>query len=295
MSERLNTSLATIEHMSTGLVLLVLFAAILHAGWNALAKSGGSPLYSIASYRLVAGLISLSLLWMVPLPAADAWMFLIASMLIHNVYYFTLGRAYLSGDLSLVYPLFRGLAPLLVAAGAAVFFGEVLGLQALLGVGLISMGLMSLAFFGIRHSHDLTPTLCWSLATCILIAMYTVIDGIGVRQVENSLSYILWLFTLEAVPIVIWFTCFEKRKWFTFLTQNRDQVLVGGLTSSAAYGIVIYAMALGPMALVSSLRETSVIFAALIGTLLLKEPFGPQRIFAAAAVALGVIVIRYFG
>ena len=284
-----------IEQMSTKLVLLVLFAAALHASWNALAKSGGSPLYSIAAYRLVAALISLSLLWAVPAPRFEVWIFLLASMLIHSVYYFTLGRAYLSGDLSLVYPLFRGLAPVLVAAGAALFLGEVLNLQALIGVILVSVGLMSLAFFGINHSHQITPTLWWSLATCVLIAMYTVTDGVGVRHVKNSLSYILWLFTLEAVPIVIWFTWFDRRKWFTYLKHNRTQVLAGGLASSAAYGIVIHAMSLGPMALVSSLRETSVIFAALIGTLLLKEPFGPQRIFAAVVVAAGVIVIRYFG
>ncbi len=281
--------------MSTELVLLVLFAAALHAGWNALAKSGGSPVYSIAAYRLVAGLISLGLLWTVPLPTAESWVFLIASMLIHNVYYFTLGRAYQSGDLSLVYPLFRGLAPVLVAAGAAIFFGEVLSLQALLGVVLVSVGLMSLAFFGVSYHYRFTPTLWWSLATCVLIALYTVTDGVGVRQVENSLSYILWLFTLEAVPIVIWLTWFHRQSWFAFLVQNRSQVLAGGLASSVAYGIVIHAMGLGAMALVSSLRETSVIFAALIGTLLLKEPFGRQRIFAAVVVALGVIAIRYFG
>ena len=281
--------------MSTELVLLVLFAAALHAGWNALAKSGGNPVYSIAAYRLVAGLISLSLLWTVPLPTAESWMFLIASMLIHNIYYFTLGRAYQSGDLSLVYPLFRGLAPVLVAAGAAIFFGEVLSLQAWLGVVLVSVGLMSLAFFGINHRYRFTPTLWWSLATCVLIALYTVTDGAGVRQVENSLSYILWLFALEAVPAVIWLTWFHRQSWFAFLVQNRSQVLAGGLASSVAYGIVIHAMGLGAMALVSSLRETSVIFAALIGTLLLKEPFGRQRIFAAAVVAMGVIAIRYFG
>ncbi len=284
-----------IKPMSTELVLLVLLAAALHAGWNALAKSGGSPLYSIAAYRLVAGLISLGLLWTVPLPTAEAWLFLIASMLIHNVYYFTLGRAYLSGDLSLVYPLFRGFAPVLVAAGAAIFYGEVLSLPALLGVVLVSVGLMSLAFFGVDHPYRFAPTLWWSLATCILIALYTVTDGIGVRKVENSLSYILWLFTLEAVPIVIWLTWFQRQGWFAFVAQNRAQILAGGLASSASYGIVIHAMGLGAMALVSSLRETSVIFAALIGALLLKEPFGRQRIFAAAVVALGIIVIRCFG
>lgn len=279
--------------MSPTLIALVLLAAVLHAGWNALAKSGGSPLFSIAAYHLVAAAISLCLVAWVPLPPAQAWPFIVASVLIHNAYYFTLGQAYQRGDLSLVYPLFRGTAPLLVAGGAAWFAGEYLSGEALAGVFLISIGLMSLALFGGLRSKASLPTLGWAMATSVLIAAYTVADGAGVRTVENSLSYILWLFTFEALPICTWLLVTRRRAWLGFLAQNPGHVLAGGLASSAAYGLVIYAMSLGPMALVSSLRETSVIFAALIGTLLLREPFGRQRILAAALVALGVIVIRY--
>lgn len=281
--------------MSPGLVALVLAAAVLHAGWNALAKSGGSPTFSIAAFRLVAAVGSLCLVWWVPLPPAAAWPFIIASMVIHNLYYVTLGRAYLSGDLSLVYPLFRGLAPVMVAAGAAWFAGEYLPPRALTGVALVSAGLMALALFGGHRIRASLPALGWGLLTSLLIAAYTVVDGMGVRVVDNSLSYILWLFVFEALPIGAWLLLTRRREWFAWLGANRAQVIGGGLASSAAYGLVIYAMSLGAMALVSSLRETSVIFAALIGTLLLKEPFGRQRIIAACLVALGVIVIRYHG
>jgi drug/metabolite transporter (DMT)-like permease len=189
--------------------------------------------------------------------------------------------------------LFRGLAPIMVAAGAALFAGEYLSPRALMGVGLISAGLMALAFFGGHRIRASLPALGWGLLTSMFIAAYTVLDGMGVRVVENSLSYILWLFVFEALPIGAWLVITQRQRWFTWLGQNRAQVLGGGLASSAAYGLVIYAMSIGAMALVSSLRETSVIFAALIGTLLLKEPFGRQRIIAACLVAVGVIVIRY--
>ena len=258
-----------------------------------MAKSGGSAIYSIAAFRLVAAAGSLCVVWWVDLPSPAAWPFIIASMVIHNLYYFTLGQAYKTGDLSLVYPLFRGLAPIMVAAGAVLFAGEYLSPRALMGVGLISAGLMALALFGGHRIRASLPALGWGLLTSMFIAAYTVFDGMGVRVVENSLSYILWLFVFEALPIGAWLVITQRQRWFTWLGQNRAQVLGGGLASSAAYGLVIYAMSIGAMALVSSLRETSVIFAALIGTLLLKEPFGRQRIIAACLVAVGVIVIRY--
>ncbi len=179
--------------MSPDLIALVLFAAVLHAGWNALAKSGGSPLYSIAAYRLVSATASLCLVWWAPLPPAGAWPFLAASVLIHTVYYFTLAQAYRSGDLSLV---------------------------------------CTRSSWPLGH-HFRRP---------VLIAA-TIADGAGVRTVENSLSYILWLFAGEALPGALHGgTC--------GVIRNRARVLVGGLASTAAYGLVIHAMSIGPMALV---------------------------------------------
>ena len=279
--------------MSIDLITLVLLAAMLHAVWNALAKSGGSPLYSIAANNLIGGVICLCLIWLAPFPPLEAWPFLIASVIIHTAYYFTLSKAYQSGDLSLVYPIFRGTAPLLVAGGAAWFHGEFISSGALVGVMLISAGLLSLALFGGHRIMASLPSLGWALVTSVLIAAYTVTDGVGVRAVESSLSYIFWLFMLESIPLALWLLATERRSWLHFMNENRTHVLAGGVAATAAYGIVIHAMGLGPMALVSSLRETSVIFAAVIGALLLHEPFGRRRIFAAALVALGVMVIRY--
>ena len=275
--------------------MLVLTAAILHASWNAMAKSGGLPEYSIASYQLVGALICALLIGFVPFPTAQAWPYILLSVFIHNLYYFSLARCYRSGDLSLVYPLFRGLAPVLVAIGAGWFAGEWLSRPALVGVFLVSFGLIVLVVMGGAQGRPSKNMVKWGLITSVFISIYTVVDGLGVRTVDNSLSYILWLFALEFLPICGWLYWTQWAKWRDYMRANKGKIIAGGVASSLAYALVIYAMSLGAMALVSSLRETSVIFATIIGALWLKEPFGRQRITAASFVVLGVMVIKYYG
>jgi len=135
----------------------------------------------------------------------------------------------------------------------------------------------------------------WTLLTATLIAGYTIIDGIGVRVSGNPLSYIVWLFIFEIVPIGFILLITKRMEWSRYFLENRFELCAGGVASAVAYGLVIYAMSLGPMAIVSSLRETSVIFAAIIGAVYLREPFGMARIRAAVMVAIGIIIIRWFG
>jgi len=187
--------------MTPLIIGLVLFAALLHAGWNAMAKSGGSPQFSIASYRLVCGACCLPLLFFFPIPLAASWPMLLASTLIHTLYYYTLSMSYRSGDLSQVYPLFRGLAPVLVVIGAAGMASEYLPPGAMLGIGLVSAGLISITFSGGTFGRIPAPALRWGLATAVLTAAYTVADGMGVRAAGNPYSYILWLFVFEPIPI----------------------------------------------------------------------------------------------
>ncbi len=273
----------------TGLVLL---AALLHAGWNAMAKSGGTPQYSIASYRLISAICCLPLIFLFPLPLAASWPMLLASMVIHNAYYVTLSQSYRSGDLSQVYPLFRGLAPVLVVLGAALVAGEYLPGGAMIGIGLVSAGLISIAFAGGRFGKIPGPALGWGLATSVLIAAYTVADGVGVRAAGNPFSYILWLFILEPIPIGGWLLLRDRAGWFGYMRAKPGKISAGALAAATAYAMVIYAMAVAPMAMVSSLRESSVIFAALIGTLMFREPFGRQRVIAAILVCLGIALIN---
>jgi drug/metabolite transporter (DMT)-like permease len=271
---------------------LVLLAALLHASWNAMAKSGGTPQYSIASYRLISAICCLPLLFIFPIPLAASWPMLLASMIIHTAYYVTLSMSYRSGDLSQVYPLFRGLAPVLVVLGAALLAGEFLPLGAMLGIGLVSAGLISITFAGGTFGKIPAAALGWGLATSVLIAAYTVADGMGVRVAGNPFSYIIWLFILEPIPIGGWLLLRDRAGWLGYMRAKPGKIAAGALAAATAYAMVIYAMGVAPMAMVSSLRETSVIFAALIGTLLFREPFGRQRIIAALLVCLGVVLIK---
>ncbi|MCZ6579244.1 MAG: DMT family transporter [Gammaproteobacteria bacterium] len=271
---------------------LVLLAALLHASWNAMAKSGGTPEYSIASYQLIGAMVCLPFLFVIPLPLVASWPMILLSVIWHNIYYFTLAKSYRAGDLSQMYPLFRGLAPVLVAVGATFFAGEWLSTGSMLGIGLISFGLISITLLGGQLGRISPLALGWGLATSVLIATYTVTDGLGVRAAGNSLSYILWLFALEPIPICLILLLMDRTAWFSYMRAKPGKIVLGGLASSTAYALVIFAMGLGSMAMVSSLRETSVIFAALIGTLLFRESFGRQRIFASVLVVCGVILIR---
>lgn len=278
--------------MTPFIIGLVLLAALLHAGWNAMAKSGGTPQYSIASYRLVNAVWCLPLLFFFPVPLAASWPMLLASTIIHTAYYYTLSKSYRSGDLSQVYPLFRGLAPVLVVLGAALVANEYLSAGAMLGIGLVSAGLISITFAGGTLGKIPGPALRWGLATSVFIGAYTVADGMGVRAAGNPFSYILWLFILEPIPIGLWLLATDRAGWFGYMRAKPGKITAGALAAATAYAMVIYAMSVAPMGMVSSLRETSVIFAALIGTLMFREPFGRPRIIAAILVCLGVVLIK---
>ncbi len=221
--------------MTPLIIGLVLFAALLHASWNAMAKSGGTPQFSIASYRLISAICCLPLLFFFPLPFAASWPMLLASTLIHTLYYYTLSKSYRSGDLSQVYPLFRGLAPVLVVLGAAVFASEFLSPGAMLGIGLVSLGLISITFAGGAIGKIPPLALRWGLATSVLIAAYTVADGIGVRAAGNPFSYILWLFVLEPIPIGLWLLVRDRSGWFSYWQPHADSELGMGIVVEPKY------------------------------------------------------------
>ena len=277
--------------MTPLVVSLVLSAALLHAIWNSLVKVGGSPEFVIGGFHLVGAVISLFLIPFVPPPARESWPMIFASVVIHNAYYLTLARAYRSGDLGQVYPLFRGLAPLLVALGGMAFADEWLSAGKLVGIGVVSLGIMSLALPKGKGRLPSKP-LFWGMLTAFLIACYTVVDGLGVRVAGSRLGYIVWLFLCEMIPFCTFLLLTHRQGFMAYLKTHWHDCLLGGIASSGAYGLVIFAMSLGAMAVVSSLRETSVIFAAIIATFVLKEPFGRQRIVAAIFIASGVVLMQ---
>lgn len=281
--------------MSTGVFIAVLVAALLHAVWNALVKSGGDRLLTLAAVNSTGALAAIPLVMLADLPAPASWPWLLLSSLLHCGYYFFLIKAYSAGDLAHVYPLARGTAPLLVTGGAALLADEYLPGLGVVGIVVASAGIVSLAFEGGPPWRRDSRALWFALATSLFISGYTVVDGIGVRLADSPLGYIGWLFLIDGLPLAIYALWRRAGVIRPFLRRERWRCLGGGLASMVAYGLVIWAMSLGAMGMVSALRETSVLFAVLIGIFMLGERLTLRRLAAAAAVCAGVALMHVGG
>jgi drug/metabolite transporter (DMT)-like permease len=272
-------------------VLLVLLAAVMHAAWNAVVKSGQDRVLTMATVAGVGGLGAALALPLAPAPAPASWIFLALSCVIHVGYFILLLQAYRVGDLSQVYPVARGAAPLMVALGAALVAGERLGGRELAAVLVVAGAIASFAFERRDGAaRDWRPFLL-ALATAAIIATYTVVDGLGVRRSGAPLGYVLWLVILDGLPLSLYALATRRGQVLAHLRAHPGLSLAGGVMCGAAYGLVIWALSLGAMAYVAALRETSVIFAAVIGARVLGEPFGSRRLAAATAVAAGILLL----
>ena len=269
---------------------LVLGAALLHASWNAIIKSSRDVMLDTALVAAGAGVLALPLIAFVASPASASWPCLGASAVIHVAYFSTLVAAYRRGDLSHAYPLMRGTAPLLVALFGVALLDEHPGATMWLGIVLISAGILSLGL--LQRARAQRSATRWALANAAIIASYTLVDGAGARLSGAPAGYVAWLFWLQGLLFVALVAVLKKRAALDYIGRNWQRGLGGGLCLISAYGIVLWAMTQAPVAAVAALRETSVIFAALIGTIFLKERFGRQRLIAACAVALGIIALR---
>jgi len=278
-----------------GLAVLVLFAAFAHAAWNALIKSSGDSFLTFSMLRAVAFVGGVTGAALLPLPDAAAWPYLAATAVVHNIYYLLLLYSYRHGDLSLVYPIARGAAPMLVVAAAVPFADEVPGLGGALGIALVTLGILALAFArGIPKGAD-GRAIALALATALSVVAYTLIDGLGARASGDAIAYAAWLFLFESVPFVVYALGWRWADFVPHAKREWPRGLAGGLLMMLTYGIVIYAFTHGALAYVSALRETSVLFAAIIGTFLLKESFGPRRIAAAGAIVAGILLMQIGG
>jgi len=274
-----------------GVTLAVLAAGLLHALWNALLKSAsGEPMLDTALIVAGATIVCAPLVLLIALPAREAWPFAVASMLVHFAYYVTLAGAYRRGDLSFAYPLMRGVAPLIVTLAGAAVLGEHLRPNAFAGIALISAGIILIAWFASgRHTAG---AIGWAFANAAIIACYTLIDGAGARAAGNPWSYAFWLMFLEGIPFVGWILWRRRGEARAYLVRRWRRGVLGGAASVAAYAIALWAMTRAPVAVVAALREVSVVFAAIIGTVFLGERFGWRRLVGAAGVAAGVAALR---
>ena len=277
--------------MSLAVSLAVLAAALLHASWNAMIKGGGDVLHDTAGIVVGAMLIGLPFIFVVPLPVAAAWPFIFASVTVHLAYYWLMVSAYRAGDLSLVYPLMRGVAPLLTAVAGIAVFGEMPAPVAWFGMLLISAGVFALGYRALGHAPS-RAAVAFALTNAAVIALYTLIDGQGARVSGNAWSYIVWLFVLDGIPFSLWMLATRRASFIAHLRSRSRRALVGGGLSAAAYAISVWAMTEAPVALVASLRETSVLFATLIGARMLRERLAPRRWTGVIAVVVGVVALK---
>jgi drug/metabolite transporter (DMT)-like permease len=277
--------------ISLGVTLAVLAAGFLHALWNALLKSAsGEPMLDTALIVAGATLVCAPVVLVAPLPERAAWPFALASMFMHFAYYVTLAGAYRHGDLSFAYPLMRGVAPLFVTLAGVAVLGEHLGASAFAGIGLISAGIMLIAWFASgRHTASAVG---WAIANAAIIATYTLIDGAGARAAGNPWSYAFWLMFLEGIPFLGWILWRHRAEARRYLLRRWRRGVLGGAASVAAYAIALWAMTRAPVAVVAALREVSVVFAAILGAAFLNERVGWRRLAGAAGVAAGVAALR---
>jgi len=270
----------------------VLLAALLHASWNAMLHSNRDRFLSMTWMSIAIAAISTLVVLFVPWPAQAAWPYIVASGLVHIVYNVTLVRSYRRNDLAQAYPVARGSSPLLVTLGAALFAHEAIGPLHALGIVMISGGIIAIALHG---QHVSRAGLLAALTTGVTIAVYTVIDGIGVRlSGGQALAYTAWMFMFYWLMPVL----FVAVRGLTALWEPVRETplsvgssLIGGVVSIAAYGIVIWALQSGAMGAVSALRETSVVFAVLIGRVFLRETVNAKRWLACMIVAAGAVCL----
>jgi drug/metabolite transporter (DMT)-like permease len=277
--------------MPLEVTLAVLGAAAAHAAWNAMVKSSRDVLLDMTLVILGGAAAAAPLLFFVVPPARESWPYLAASVVSHVGYYIALVGAYRAGDLSHGYPIMRGVAPLLVSICALAWLQEAPTPTEWLGVLLICGGVLSLGLAGFHWRTSRVST-GWALANAVIIATYTLIDAAGVRLSASPAGYVLWLFVLDALAFPLFVFLLKRNQLAAYAARFWLRGLVGGVLSSAAYGVALWAMTRAPVAAVAALRETSVIFAALIGAWLLKEGHFARRLAGAATVAAGVIALK---
>ena len=280
------------------LIGIVLVGALLHASWNALIKSGPDKELDTALVHVIGGVMALPIVLIVGFPKSAVWPYLLASLTIHIGYYIALVGAYKHGDLGLTYPIMRGTAPLLVALGSGFFLGEPLSLAAWIGILAISLGVFAAGWRKSASSAQpstQTTAIRYALTNACIIAIYTIVDGIGVRMSGDPLAYVATLFLFDGIPyalMVAWQRRARLGESLTYVRARAPVASLGALASLGSYGIAIWAMAQAPVAMVAALRETSVLFAALIGVVWLKENFGVLRLCGTLLIVVGIVSLR---
>ncbi|WP_297858299.1 EamA family transporter [Elioraea sp.] len=280
--------------MPFDVMLLVLVGAALHAGWNALVKAGGDKLVDTVAVAIGSALVAAVALPFLPLPARASWPCIAASAAIHLGYFVLVAAAYQAGEMSLAYPLMRGVAPLVVAATSGGLLGEELRPGGWVGIGLICGGVLALALPG----HGPAPAgarrvraVALALANAVVIAAYTLVDGLGARLSGDPVAYTFWLLLLASPPLVLAVRA-RRGGLAVKLIRRWRVVVIGGCCTAASYTLALWAMTQAPIAAVAALRETSILFGVALAAIVLRERPGWRRQAAATAIACGAAALR---
>jgi drug/metabolite transporter (DMT)-like permease len=276
--------------MSAAVIGLTLFAAVLHATWNAALRSGVDRLWFVTTMSFATTLAAIPFALLLPLPLPNSWLYLGTSAVLQVVYSIFLAYAYRYGELGQVYPIVRGSVPLMVTIGGFVLAGQRLSSSALLGVTLICLGIISLASGAARAG---AKSVVLALATASLVASYVTADGIGVRFAGSAQSYAAWIFLIYGALMPLAFVLLRRGITVDLRSPETVKALAGGMVSFLSYGAITAALALGKVGPISALRETSIVFSVLLGRIVLGEALTLRRILACMIVALGAVCIGY--
>lgn len=279
--------------MTAAITFVVLIAAFCHASWNAIIRMRGDKLVSMTLLVSAAGLIALPGIFFFPVLPAAAWPYLIISAVVHLGYNTFLALAYHHGELTKVYPLVRGSAPVVTLGISLLFLNEAVDASEAAGVVVVGVGIMVLAFDGGWRKLLASPhVLFYAGATSLCITAYTLSDGLGARQADNAHQYVVWLFFLDMIPTLAMVLLVKRRAFFVAVEDNWRAGLLGGVLSLVAYWIVIWAFTVAPIPIVAALRETSILFALLIGMLWLGEKVTRVRAVSIVLVLAGLALMR---
>ena len=275
---------------STTIYLLVFFAALLHTLWNIIIKSLNNSLVGIAVKVFFQSIIFFPIIFFVDLPQGITWFYLFCSAVLHSLYFILLGSMYNRGDMTVIYPIARGCAPVFVTLWSLIFINDSIPLLGIIGILTVSLGLVLLSFenFKIGMGIKIIPT---SLFIAFIISIYTFTDGAGVRSADSTVTYIVWNFFLSGWISITYAYLSNKKELFELRFKDLMLILLATIISFSAYAIIIWSMKIIPIAFVASMRESSIIFASLIGYLFLKERIGYIRLFSGFIFFIGIYFI----
>lgn len=275
--------------MSFTTFTVVLVAAAFHASWNAVVKGGNDKLLTTALVTGAAAFLAAITLPFLGMPAPASWPFIAGSVLFQIGYFILVARIYHIADMSLTYPLMRGTAPLIVALASAMVLREPLLPPVWLGIILICSGVLSMA---VARQPGNGKGMSLAFLNAMVIAGYTMIDGEGVRRSGAAAGYTLWIFLLTGIPLIVWALTARSTAFIRYVAANWHYGVIGGIGAVASYGLALWAMTTAPIAVVSALRETSILFGTIITAAVLRESVDRRRIIAACIIAAGAAALR---